>query len=344
VGNRVVTFGEIMLRLAPPGFLRFEQASSFDVQFGGGEANVAVSLARFGVATEYATRLPKNEIADACVDFLRRQGVGTRHIARGGERIGIYFLETGASQRGGKVVYDRAGSSIATIERGMVDWRSVFAEADWFHVTGITPAISRGAAEASIEAAAVAREMGLTVSCDLNYRAKLWKWGRPAGEVMGELVQYADVAIGNEEDAEKVFGIHAPETDVRSGKLDAARYEGVCRQLVERFPNIKQVGITLRGSISASHNSWSGVLYSGGEMYQARSYDITHIVDRVGGGDAFAAGLIFGLRSYGDPKRALEFAVAASCLKHSIVGDFNLVSLDEVEKLMGGDGSGRVSR
>jgi 2-dehydro-3-deoxygluconokinase len=342
--KKVVTFGEIMLRLSPPGFLRFEQAASLDVQFGGGEANVAVSLARFGVPTEYVTRLPRNEIADAGVDFLRRHGVGTSHILRGGERMGIYFLENGAVQRGSKVVYDRAGSSISTIERGMVDWRSVFEGADWFHVTGITPAISRGAAEAAVEAASVAREMGLTVSCDLNYRAKLWKWGRPAGEVMSELVSQADVAIGNEEDAEKVFGIHAAGTDVRSGKLDAERYGEVCRQLTERFPNVKQVGITLRGSISASHNSWSGVLYSGGELYSARSYDITHIVDRVGGGDAFAAGLIYGLRSFDDPRRALEFAVAASCLKHSIVGDLNLVSLDEVEKLMGGDGSGRVSR
>lgn len=342
--NKVVTFGEIMLRLSPPGFLRFEQAKSFDVEFGGGEANVAVSLAHFGVPVEYVTRIPRNEIADACVGFLRRHGVGVEKIVRGGERLGIYFLENGAVQRGSKVVYDRSGSSISTIERGTVDWKAVFEGADWFHVTGITPAISRGAAEVSIEAASVAKEMGLTVSCDLNYRAKLWKWGRPAGEVMAELVRYADVAIGNEEDADKVFGIRAEDTDVTSGRVEAAKYEGVCRQLVARFPNLGRVAITLRGSISASHNTWSGVLYEGGKMYVARTYDITHIVDRVGGGDAFAAGLIYGLRRYGEPQRALDFAVAASCLKHSIFGDFNLVSVDEVEKLMGGDVSGRVSR
>jgi 2-dehydro-3-deoxygluconokinase len=226
----------------------------------------------------------------------------------------------------------------------MVDWKSVFADADWFHITGITPAISRGAAEVSVEAAQVARQMGLTVSCDLNFRAKLWKWGKPAGEVMADLVANADVAIGNEEDADKVFGIKAHETDVTSGKIEAARYLEVCQKLTERFPNLKRIGITLRGSFSASHNSWSGVLYDGGKLHTARTYDITHIVDRVGGGDAFAAGLIYGLRTYGDPQKSLEFAVAASCLKHSIFGDMNMVTVDEVEKLMGGDASGRVSR
>ncbi|MHB1159593.1 MAG: PfkB family carbohydrate kinase [Chloroflexota bacterium] len=344
MAKKVVTFGEIMLRLSPPGYLRFGQTSSYDATFGGGEANVAVSLAQFGVPVEYVSRLPKNEIADACLMSLRRFGVGVDRVARGGERIGIYFLENGAVQRGSKVVYDRAGSSISSIEKGMVDWKAVFADAGWFHVTGITPAISRGAAEVSIEAAAVAREMGLTVSCDLNYRAKLWKWGKPAGEVMAELVRYADVAIGNEEDADKVFGIKAADTDVTSGKVEAAKYEDVCRQLVERFPNLKRVAITLRGSKSASHNSWSGVLYDGGKLYTTRSYDITHIVDRVGGGDSFGAGLIYGIRSYGDPQKALDFAVAASCLKHTIFGDYNMVSVDEVEKLMGGDASGRVSR
>ncbi len=344
MANKVVTFGEIMLRLSPPGFLRFGQTGSYDATFGGGEANVAISLAQFGVPTEYVTRLPKNEIADACVASLRHWGVGVDKIVRGGERIGIYFLENGAVQRGSKVVYDRAGSSISTIEKGMVDWKALFADADWFHVTGITPAISKGAAEVSVEAAAAAREMGLTVSCDLNYRAKLWKWGKAAGEVMGELVQYADVAIGNEEDADKVFGIKAADTDVTSGKVEAAKYEEVCQKLVARFPNLKQVAITLRGSFSASHNSWSGVLYDGGKLYTTRTYDITHIVDRVGGGDSFSAGLIYGLRKYGEPQKALDFAVAASCLKHSIFGDFNVVTVDEVEKLAGGDASGRVSR
>ncbi len=342
--KKVVTFGEIMMRLTPPGFLRIEQTHSYDATFGGGEANVAFALARFGVPVEYVTRLPKNEIADSCIATLRAWGVGVDKIVRGGDRIGIYFLENGADQRGSKVVYDRAGSSISTIEKGMVDWKAVFADADWFHVTGITPAISKGAAEASIEAAATAKEMGLTVSCDLNYRAKLWKWGKPAGEVMAELVRYADVAIGNEEDADKVFGIKAADTDVTSGKVEAARYEDVCKQLVARFPGMKQVAITLRGSLSASHNTWSGVLYQGGKLYTTRTYDIAHIVDRVGGGDSFASGMIYGLRAYGNPQKALDFAVAASCLKHSIYGDLNWVTVSEVEKLMGGDASGRVAR
>ncbi|HZK66539.1 MAG TPA: sugar kinase, partial [Chloroflexota bacterium] len=271
-------------------------------------------------------------------------GVDTGSIVRGGERMGIYFLENGAVQRGAKVVYDRAGTSISTMAKGMVDWRKVLDGADWFHVTGITPAISQGAAEAAIEAASTAREMGITVSCDLNFRARLWKYGKSADEVMSELVRYADVAIGNEEDADKVFGIRAADTDVSSGKVEAAKYEEVCRKLTERFPNIKRVGITLRGSFSASHNSWSGVLYDSGELYTTRTYDITNIVDRVGGGDAFAAGLIYGLRNYQEPQKALDFAVAASCLKHTIFGDLNLATLDEVEKLAKGDASGRVSR
>jgi 2-dehydro-3-deoxygluconokinase len=342
--KKVVTFGEIMMRLTPPGFLRIEQAHSYDATFGGGEANVAFALARYGMPVEYVTRLPKNEVADSCIAALRAWGVGVDRVIRGGDRIGIYFMENGADQRGSKVVYDRAGSSISTIEKGMIDWKSVFADADWFHVTGITPAISKGAAEASVEAASIAKQMGLTVSCDLNYRAKLWKWGRPVGEVMADLVQYADVAIGNEEDADKVFGIKAADTDVTSGKVEAARYEDVCKQLVARFPGMKRVAITLRGSLSASHNTWSGVLYDNGKLYTTRTYDIAHIVDRVGGGDAFASGAIYGLRSYDDPQKALDFAVAASCLKHSIYGDLNYVTVPEVEKLMGGDASGRVAR
>ncbi len=340
----IVTFGEIMLRLSPPGFQRFVQAHSFDVTFGGGEANVAVSLANYGQPVEYVTRLPANDIGDACLNFLRQYGVGTTYIVRGGERLGIYFLETGAAQRGSKVIYDRAGSAIATIQPGMIDWRAVFSGADWFHWTGITPAISEGAAAVCLEAAQTAREMGLTVSCDLNYRKNLWKWGKKAGEVMPDLVAQCDIAVGNEEDADKVFGIKAPGADVTGGKVEATAYVPVCEQLAARFPNLKTIAITLRGSLSATHNTWSGLLWQEGKVYTAPVYDITAIVDRVGGGDAFCGGLIYGLRTYSDPQQALNFAVAASCLKHSIPGDFNLVSVAEVEKLMGGDVSGRVSR
>lgn len=343
--GKIVTFGEIMMRLATPGYQRFVQARSFEVSYAGGEANVAVSLANYGETAEFVTRLPKNDLGEACRAFLRTYGVDTRHVAWGGERLGIYFLETGAAQRASKVVYDRAGSSIADIRPGMVDWKAVFAGADWFHWTGITPAISEGAAQACAEGIQVARQMGVTVSCDLNYRAKLWKWGKRAGEVMNELVAGCDVAIGNEEDAEKVFGIHAAETDVTSGVVDAGKYTQVCQALVEKFPRLKTVAITLRGSLSASHNTWSAVLWKDGQTYTAPTYDITPIVDRVGGGDSFMGGLIFGLRKYSaDPEKALRFAVAASCLKHSIPGDFNLVSIGEVETLMGGDASGRVSR
>ena len=342
---KVVTFGEIMMRLSPPGFLRFGQARSFDVIYGGGEANVAVSLANFGLPVDYVTRLPDNDLGEACIQFLRQYGVGVDKIVRGGERLGIYFLEMGAVQRGSKVIYDRANSVIATIERGMIDWEKVFADADWFHWTGITPAISAGTAEVCLEAVQVAKEMGLTVSCDLNYRKKLWKWGKQPVEVMPALVSYCDVAVGNEEDADKVFGIKAPETDVVAGKVEADKYLYVCGELAKRFPNLKTIGITLRGSISASHNTWSGVLWNKGEFYAAPTYDITHIVDRVGGGDSFVGGLIYGLLTYGDDRqKALDFAVAASCLKHSIFGDFNMVTVAEVEKLMSGDVSGRVSR
>ncbi len=345
MSKKVVTFGEIMMRLSPPGFLRFGQARSFDVIYGGGEANVAVSLANFGVPVEYITRLPNNDLGDACLQFLRQYGVGVDKIVRGGDRLGLYFMEMGAVQRASAVIYDRANSAFATIQRGMVDWKGAFADADWFHWTGITPAISAGAADVCLEGAQTAKEMGLTVSCDLNYRAKLWKWGKTASEVMSELVRYCDVAIGNEEDADKVFGIKAPETDVTAGKVAADKYRYVCEELAKRFPNLKTVAITLRGSISASHNTWSGVLWDQGEFYIGPTYDITHIVDRVGTGDAFMGGLIYGLRTYGnDRQRALDFAVAASCLKHSIFGDFNRVTVAEVEKLMGGDVSGRVSR
>jgi len=345
MASRVITFGEIMMRLSPPGFLRFGQARTFDVIYGGGEANVAVSLANYGVPVDYVTRLPDNDLGEACVQFLRSYGVGVDKIVRGGERLGIYFLEMGAVQRGSKVVYDRANSAIATIERGMIDWKKVFADADWFHWTGITPAISVGTADVCLEAVQAAKEMGLTVSCDLNYRKKLWKWGKAPGEVMPELVEHCDIAIGNEEDADKVFGIRAPETDVTAGMVEADKYRYVCEALAERFPNLKTIAITLRGSISASHNTWSGVLWSEDTFYTAPTYDVTHIVDRVGGGDSFMGGLIYGLQTYkNDPQAALNFAVAASCLKHSIFGDFNMVTVAEVEKLMGGDVSGRVSR
>jgi 2-dehydro-3-deoxygluconokinase len=343
--TKIVTFGEIMLRLSPPGYQRFNQAHSFDVVYGGGEANVAVSLANYGLPVDFVTRLPNNDIGDACLSFLRQYGVGTNQIVRGGERLGIYFLEMGAMQRGSKVVYDRAHSAIATIEPGMIDWGAVFAGADWFHWTGITPAISAGTAAVCLEAVRTAKVMGLTVSCDLNYRKKLWGWGKSPGEVMPELVAFCDVAIGNEEDADKVFGIRAPHSDVNAGVVKADQYRYVCEKLAERFPQLQTIAITLRGSISASHNTWSGVLWHAGAYYQGLNFDITHIVDRVGGGDAFMGGLIYGLCTYDqDYQRALDFAVAASCLKHSIFGDFNLVTVAEVEKLMSGDASGRVSR
>ena len=336
-----------MLRLATPDYLRFSQAKELTATFGGGEANVAVSLANYGVEVDFITRLPQNDIAAACVGELRRYGVGVNNIVYGGERLGIYFLETGAVARPSKVVYDRAHSSISTIEPGMIDWESVFADADWFHWTGITPAISASAAEVCLEACRVANRMGVTVSCDLNFRKNLWKYGKTAGEVMPALVECCDVILGNEEDAEKVFGIKPEGFDVAAteGKVEQAAFESVCRQLVERFPRAKKVIITLRGSINANHNTWGGVLYDGERLYTSPRYDITHIVDRVGGGDSFMGGLIYGLREFaGDDERALRFAVAASALKHTIYGDFNLVTVAEVENLMRGDGSGRVSR
>jgi len=340
----IVTFGEIMLRLAPPGFERLSQARSFEVIYGGAEANVAVSLANYDEAVEFVTRLPGNDLGDGCLSTLRSRRVGTSHILRGGDHIGIYFIEQGAAQRASKVIYDRAASSFAAIQPGMIDWKAVFSGADWFHWTGITPAVSRGAAETCREAVLAAREAGLTISCDLNYRAKLWKWGRSASEVMAELVGFCDLALGNEEDAEKVFGIRAPHSDVGAGKVEAGHYRQVCEALTERFPSLKTVAITLRGSLSASHNTWSGVLWRGGEFYTASTYDILPIVDRVGAGDAFMGGLIYGLRKYDDPQKALDFAAAAACLKHTIPGDFNAVSAAEVEALMAGEASGRVSR
>ena len=344
---KVITFGEIMLRLSTPGYLRFGQARQFDATFGGGEANVAVSLANYGIDAAFVTRLPDNDIAKACIKDLRSYGVDTSKIVFGGDRVGIYFLETGAVARPSKVVYDRAGSAIATIQPGMIDWKKVFEGADWFHWTGITPALSQGAADVCLEAIKAANALGVTVSCDLNYRKNLWKYGKAAGEVMPALVEGCDVILGNEEDADKVFGIKPEGFDVTAtgGAIDQGRFRSVGEQLMKRFPRAKKVIITLRGSINANHNTWGGVLWDGAKLYESPRYDITHIVDRVGGGDSFMGGLIYGLLSYpGDDQKALNFAVAASCLKHTIFGDYNQVTVAEVENLMKGDASGRVAR
>ncbi|AYN67948.1 sugar kinase [Euzebyella marina] len=345
--KKVVTFGEIMLRLSPPGFLRFSQTTSFDVVYGGGESNVAVSLANYGVPVDFVTRLPKNDIGECALMEMRKRGVGTDKIIYGGDRLGIYFLETGAVSRGSKVVYDRAHSAMAEIEKGMVDWDAVFEGVEWFHWTGITPAISQGAADACLEAVKAASAKGITISTDLNYRAKLWKYGGDREAIMTELTSYCDVILGNEEDAEKHFGIHPEGLDVHKHGHDvkADAFLSVCKQMMKKFTKAKKVITTLRGSISASHNTWAGVLYDGEKMYETRQYQITDIVDRVGGGDSFMGGLIYGLLKYPeDDQNALDFAVAASCLKHTIKGDANLVTVDEVEKLMGGDASGRVAR
>lgn len=344
MNKKVVTFGEVMMRLTPPGFLRFVQARSFGVIYAGAEVNVAITLANLGIPADFVTRLPKNDLGDACINYVRQFGVGVDGIVRGGDRLGVYFVEMGAVQRGNKVIYDRANSALASIKPGMVDWAGVFSDAEWFHWTGITPAVSEGAAETCLEAAKKAKEMGLTVSCDLNYRSKLWKWGKAPSEVMTRLMEYVDIAIGNEEDAEKVFGIKAPGVDVTKAKVEAESYRFVAEKLMKRFPNLRLVAITLRGSISASHNTWSAVLYDGKILYKASTYDITHIVDRVGAGDAFAGGLIYALIRGDDLQKALNFAVAASCLKHTIYGDSYVVKLEEVERLMQGAVSGRISR
>ncbi|MCE5348011.1 MAG: sugar kinase [Bacteroidales bacterium] len=343
--QKIITFGEIMLRLAAPDHQRFSQVTSFGATFGGGEANVAVSLANFGLQTEFVTRLPKNDIGQCVIMDLKKHGVGTNEIIPGGDRVGIYYLETGAVSRPSKVIYDRAHSAIAEIEPGMIDWYKVFEGATWFHWTGITPAISEGAALVCGEAIKAAKKKGVTVSCDLNFRKNLWKWGKTASEVMPDLVNDCDIILGNEEDADKVFGIKPDDTDVSSGNISAAKYESVCIKLKKKFPGTKKFIITLRGSINADHNTWSGVLYNGEKLFQAPVYQITDIVDRVGGGDSFMGGLIYGLLTFpGDDQKVLNFAVAASCLKHTIHGDFNLVTVSEVEQLMKGDGSGRVVR
>jgi len=338
---RVVTFGEIMMRLATPGRLRFSQAKELELTYGGGEANVAVSLANFGLDASFVTRLPKNPFGDAAVSTLRGLGVDTSHVARGGERIGVYFLETGASQRASVVVYDRAGSAVSQVGPGEFDWKTIFEGAGWFHFTGITPALGPRVAEATAEACRAAKEAGLTVSCDLNYRKKLWSPAE-AQATMTHLMEWVDIAIGNEEDAEKVFGVRAEGANVTGGSVASAGYEQVARTLADRF-GLQSVAITLRESRSADDNGWSAMLLHGGEVLQSRAYDI-NIVDRVGGGDAFAGGLIYGLATGKSGQDALEFAVAASCLKHSISGDFNLVTAAEVQSLVAGDASGRVQR
>lgn len=343
--KKVVTFGEVMLRLSTPGYKRFNQVESFEATYGGGEANVAVSLANYGIPVSFVTRLPKNDIAQACVQELKGLGVDTDQIIYGGDRMGIYFLEAGAVSRASKVIYDRAYSSISQLESGMIDWDMIFNEAEWFHWTGITPAISQGAADVCLEAIKEANKRGITVSTDLNYRKNLWNYGKTASEVMPALVEGCDVILGNEEDAAMALNIHPDGIDVTAGHVDADAYLSVSQKLIAQFPRCKKVITTLRGSVSASHNSWSGVLFDGKELYKAPTYQITHIVDRVGGGDSFMGGLIYGLLTYKeDLQSALNFAVAASCLKHTIYGDYNRVTVAEVEKLMGGDASGRVSR
>ncbi len=341
---KVCTFGELMLRLTPPGHQRFTQTASFNVSFGGGEANVAVSLAHYGLDSYFITRLPKHAIGQAAVNSLRRYGVRDDYIVRGSDRIGTYFLEVGASQRPSQVIYDRAGSAVSLMEPDMVDWAAVFDGAQWFHWTGITPALGKKARACVLAACRAARAAGVTVSCDLNYRKKLWTTDE-AQQTMIPLMEYVDVCIANEEDAERSLGLRAGKSDVESGQLEEAAYAQVARTL-KRTHDFKAVAITLRESFSASHNGWSALMLDDRDCvasYRSRRYDI-HIVDRVGGGDSFAAGLIYGLLTKSDTQQALEFAVAASCLKHSIPEDFNLSTAEEVEKLAQGSGSGRVER
>lgn len=339
--NKVLTFGEIMLRLAPEGHYRFVQAEQYGATYGGGEANVSVSLANFGIDASFVTKLPKHEIGQAAINALRRYGVDTTYIARGGNRIGIYFLEKGASQRPSKVIYDRAGSSISTAFIDDFDWEQIFEDVTWFHFTGITPALGDNVTDICIKACKIAKEKGITISCDLNYRKKLWSKEK-ARQVMSELCKYVDVCIANEEDASDVFGIKSVGTDVTTGQVNHDGYKDVCKQLVKQF-NFKKVAITLRESISASDNNWAAMLYDGSDYYFSKKYPL-HIVDRVGGGDSFGAGLIYACLNDYDSQKTIEFAVAASCLKHSIEGDFNQVSVDEVTTLAGGDASGRVQR
>ena len=342
---RIITFGEIMLRLKSPALERFFQSPSLEATFGGGEANVAVSLANYGMDAAFVTALPNNAIGEACVRDVRSFGVDVSNIKMTDGRMGIYFLETGSNQRPSKVVYDRADSAIAKAPIDLFDWEKIFAGADWFHISGISPAISASAAELSIAACKAAQKMGVTVSCDLNYRKNLWKYGKRADEVMTELVKYVDTVIANEEDFQKALCLKAEsQADVEEGELNIDNYKAIAALAMETYPNIKRVAITLRESKSANHNDWRACLYNGKDFFLSRKYSITDIVDRVGGGDSFGGGLIYGLNTYEDEKTALEYAVAASCLKHTIIGDYNRVSVAEVESLMKGSGTGRVQR
>lgn len=341
--KKFVTFGEIMLRLKSPGYDRLFQQPSLEATFGGGEANVAVSLANYGLDAKFVTALPANDIGTACERELRKYSVDVSDIAHTKGRMGIYYLETGACQRPSKVIYDREYSAFAEIKAGDFDWKKILEDAGWFHVTGITPAVAEGVAAEAITALKTAKELGVTTSCDLNYRAKLWKWGKKADEVMPELTKYVDVVIANEEDCQKALGISS-DNKPELGEINLDCYKEITEKVLTQFPNVKTVAITLRESKSANRNLWSACINDGKEFYHSRTYDITDIVDRVGGGDSFAGGLIYGLSTKGDAKAALEFAVGASCLKHTINGDLNLVTVEEVEKLIGGDGTGRIAR
>lgn len=343
---KVVTFGEIMVRLGAPGYLKLIQANLFDVSYAGAEANVAVSLANYGIETDYITCLPDNPIAERCIMNLRGHKVGVDHIQRTGKRMGILYLETGSNSRPSKVFYDREDSSIATVAPDSIDWKGILKDANWFHWTGITPALSANAAAECLKAIRTANELGVTVSCDINYRGNLWKYGKTAAEVMPEMVAGSDIILGNEEDCEKVFGIKPKDFDAANtnGDVDQSCFMSVCQQMMERFPRCRKMVVTLRGAINANHNTWGGVLYNGKELIESRRYDITDIVDRVGGGDSFMGGLIFGLLQYKDDRKALEFATAASCLKHTIMFDYNAVSVEDVELLMNGQSSGRIKR
>lgn len=346
--GRVVTLGEIMLRLKSPGFERLFQSPLLEATFGGGEANVAVSLAGFGIDVAFVTALPENQIAEACIGFLRSRGVDTSLIVRGGDRMGSYFLEPGANQRPSRVIYDRSNSSIATHDPAQFDWEAIFAGASWFHITGITPALSASAAELALTSVRQAKERGLKVSCDYNYRSKLWKYGKASQEVMSELVRHVDIGIANEEDCQRSLGIGVEAGDwaqeVQAGELDPKKYEALSEKVLKAFPNLEQQAITLRESHSADHNSWSACLHNRQQFTLSSRYEITDIVDRVGGGDAFSAGLIYAMMAGMDDETALNFAVAASCLKHSIPGDVNLVTVEEVNRLAAGEVSGRVQR